>query len=255
MRLATFNILHGRSVADGNVDVDRFAHAIRELDADIVALQEVDRDQPRSHRTDLTAVAARAMGARSHRFVAALVGTPGESWVPATGAEHAGEPTYGIALLSRFPAHDWHATRMPAIPVRVPMRLPVSRRVVIVREEPRLLLRARVDTPTGAITIATTHLSFVPGWNRLQLRRIARDVAQLRGPLVLMGDLNMSGHQAAAITGCRRLGAVATFPVDRPERQLDHILFRDASPRVLHVHAARLPVSDHRALVVDVEFD
>ena len=49
MRLATFNILHGRSIQDGVVDLDRLADAIRLLDADILALQEVDRDQPRSH--------------------------------------------------------------------------------------------------------------------------------------------------------------------------------------------------------------
>jgi endonuclease/exonuclease/phosphatase family metal-dependent hydrolase len=253
MRLVTFNILHGRSLEDGRVDVDRFRDAIRELDADILALQEVDRDQPRSFRSDLTAVAAEVMGAKSHRYAASLIGTPGERWVAATGDEQPGPPTYGIALLSRFPAHDWRTSRMPAIPVRVPMRLPVSRRLVIVREEPRLLLQARIDAPTGALTVATTHLSFVPGWNRLQLRRVARDVATVRGPLVLMGDLNMSARQAAAITGFRRLGTAATYPVDRPDRQLDHILLRGASPRVVHVRAARLPVSDHRALVVEVE--
>ena len=49
MRLATFNILHGRSQHDGEVDLDRLASAVRTLDADILALQEVNRDQPRSH--------------------------------------------------------------------------------------------------------------------------------------------------------------------------------------------------------------
>jgi endonuclease/exonuclease/phosphatase family metal-dependent hydrolase len=195
------------------------------------------------------------MEAKAHRYVASLIGTPGERWTAATGAEQPGPPTYGIALLSRFPAHGWRTTRMPAIPVRVPMRLPVSRRVVIVREEPRLLLRACVVAPSGPLTIATTHLSFVPGWNRLQLRRIARDVADLRDPVVLMGDLNMSARQASAITGFRRLATAATFPTDRPQRQLDHILLRGASPRVMRVRAAQLPVSDHRALVVDLDFD
>lgn len=254
MRLVTFNVMHGRSVEDGRVDVERFADAISQLDADVLALQEVDRDQPRSHKADLAAVAARAMKAKSHRFVAALVGTPGGTWEVATDAEKPGAPTYGIALLSRLPVRGWRTVRMPAIPVRVPMRLPVSRRMVVVREEPRLLVWAQVNTPTGSLTVGATHLSFVPGWNRLQLRRIARDVAAVRGALVLMGDLNMTGHQAAAITGYRRLGVAATFPVDRPERQLDHILMRGPSPRISHIEAKRLPVSDHRALVVDVEF-
>ncbi len=39
MRLATFNILHGRSLVDGRVDVARFADAVRGSDADVLALQ------------------------------------------------------------------------------------------------------------------------------------------------------------------------------------------------------------------------
>ncbi|WP_414638374.1 endonuclease/exonuclease/phosphatase family protein, partial [Actinomycetospora sp.] len=48
MRLATWNVQHGRSHEDGRVDLDRFAAAVGELDADVLALQEVDRVQPRS---------------------------------------------------------------------------------------------------------------------------------------------------------------------------------------------------------------
>ena len=49
MRVATFNILHGRNPADDVVDVATFARPSRGLDADVLALQEVDRNQPRSH--------------------------------------------------------------------------------------------------------------------------------------------------------------------------------------------------------------
>ena len=69
MRLATFNILNGRSLVDHIVDLDRLADAVTSLNPDVLALQEVDRNQPRSHCADLTAVAAEAMGAVSHRFV------------------------------------------------------------------------------------------------------------------------------------------------------------------------------------------
>lgn len=48
MRLATFNILNGRSTKDGTVRLDRLAGAVRTLDADVLGLQEVDRLQPRS---------------------------------------------------------------------------------------------------------------------------------------------------------------------------------------------------------------
>ena len=94
MRIATFNILHGRTVGDG-VHPDRLAECVRRLDPDILALQEVDLEQQRSGRTDLTAVAAEAMGAVSHRFVAAISGTPGATWMAATGEEQPGTAAYG----------------------------------------------------------------------------------------------------------------------------------------------------------------
>jgi endonuclease/exonuclease/phosphatase family metal-dependent hydrolase len=77
VRIATFNILSGRSPADDRVDEGRFRAAISRLDADLLGLQEVDRNQPRSEHADLTAIAADAMGAPHHLFVAALSGTPG----------------------------------------------------------------------------------------------------------------------------------------------------------------------------------
>ena len=85
MRVATFNILHGRNPADDVVDVATYAAAITALDADVLALQEVDRNQPRSHGADLTAVAAEAMGAVAHRFVAAMTGSPGATRFLCTG--------------------------------------------------------------------------------------------------------------------------------------------------------------------------
>src|SRR6059036_3623475 len=112
MRLATFNILHGRSTRDDVVDLDRLRDCVRSLDADVLALQEVDLDQPRSGNADLTAVAAEAMGAVSHRFVAAISGTPGATWMAATGREQPGTAAYGIALLSRFLASSWQVVHL-----------------------------------------------------------------------------------------------------------------------------------------------
>jgi endonuclease/exonuclease/phosphatase family metal-dependent hydrolase len=252
MRMATFNILHGRSVHDGAVHLDRLVHSIKELDADIVALQEVDLDQPRSGNSDLTAVAAEAMGAVSHRFVAAIAGTPGATWMAATGREQPGTAAYGIALLSRFPANTWQVLRLPRIPMRFPMYLQSPRKVMVVHEEPRAAMAACLDTPLGPLTVANTHLSFVPGWNRVQLKHLTRDLRGYPGPRVLMGDLNMTPPTPTRRTRLRSLAEVATFPADEPCQQLDHILTDDETLRVDACAAPRLPISDHRALVVDV---
>ncbi|WP_156688602.1 endonuclease/exonuclease/phosphatase family protein [Mycobacterium sp. Marseille-P9652] len=252
MRVATFNILHGRTVGDG-VDPARLSACVRHLNPDVLGLQEVDCDQPRSEMADLTAVAAEAMGAVAHRFVAAISGTPGATWMAATGREQPGTAAYGIALLSRYPVTSWQVVRLPRIPMRFPMYLPGPNRVMIVDEEPRAAVIARLRTPLGPLTVANTHLSFVPGWNRRQLRRLVRDLRGFPGPRLLAGDLNMTPAAVRRWSGMRPLAAAATFPAETPDRQLDHILTDDRRLRGSTVEAKAMPISDHRPLAVDLE--
>jgi endonuclease/exonuclease/phosphatase family metal-dependent hydrolase len=252
MRLATFNLLHGRSTSDGVVDLDRLAAAVRTLNPDILALQEVDRDQPRSHLADLTAVASEAMGAVTHRFAAALSGTPGSTWLAATEDDVPGTAAYGISLLSRYPARSWQVRRLPRIPFRFPYYVVRARKMIIVDEEPRAVVVGRLDTPAGPLTVANTHLSYVPGWSQWQLQQIRRDLTRETDPVVLMGDLNMRGPLPSLVTGYTALAQHPTFPTDHPDAQLDHILLRGHLGSVAGSSAPQLPLSDHRALVVDL---
>ena len=252
MKLVTFNILHGRTLGDG-VDLDRFVECVAHLDADILALQEVDAIQERSGLADLTALAAEAMGARSHRFVAAIAGTPGATWMAATGEEQPGTAAYGVALLSRYPASSWQVVRLPRIPSRIPLYLREPGKMVIVDEEPRAAVIGQFDTPLGGLTVVNTHLSFVPGWNRLQLHRLVRDVGALPGPRILTGDLNMSAAAACRWSRLRPLAAAPTFPADNPTRQLDHVMTDDPQLSAVSWETPSLPISDHRPLVVDIQ--
>jgi endonuclease/exonuclease/phosphatase family metal-dependent hydrolase len=250
VRIGTFNILHGRSLDDGRVDVDRLAAAVKTLNADVLGLQEVDRDQPRSLGADLTAVAAEAMGAVDSQFVAALSGTPGGTWMAATGDEQPGAASYGVSLLSRYPVVSWRVVRLPPLRVSVPLWSTLTHRPFLARDEPRVAVAAVLDGPFGQFTVCNTHLSFIPGWNRTQLRRLVRSLTGTREPLALIGDLNMQQREAARVTGLRPLASAATFPKDRPRRQLDHVLVRGGLTATGPAEAVQLPLSDHRALVV-----
>jgi len=252
MRLATFNVLHGRSPVDGRVDLDRFAAAVAALDADVLALQEVDLGQPRSHRADLTQVAAAAMGAREHRFAATLHGLPGAWWAPVRPPRRW---AYGIALLSRFPVDEW---RVVALPRKAPVTwVPHAARWSdrLVRDEPRAALAAVVGSPLGQVTVVNTHVSFLRGWNTHQLELVLDGVRDMPRPLALLGDLNMPPTLAASTTGMRALATAPTYPVAAPARQIDHVLADGALRATAPARSVDTGLSDHRALVVDVTRD
>lgn len=249
VRLGTWNVLHGAATATGPVELPLFADAVGALDLDVLGLQEVDRGQPRSGEADLTKAAAEAMGATEYRFAPTLHGVPG-AWGPAPEDGEPGDtPAYGVALLSRHPVTAWRVVPLPRLPRDVPLVLGHPRRLVVVRDEPRTALAARVVGPQGPVTVATTHLSFIPGWNLVQLRHLVRALRD-DAPLVVTGDLNLGVRRARLGSGLRGLAAGRTFPADAPRRQIDHLLGRGvvaSAPRVHHP-----PVSDHRALSATV---
>ena len=256
MRLASFNVLHGRSPDGAALPPGLLAEACASLAADVLCLQEIDRAQSRSGGVDQTAEVADAMGAAAWRFEPALIGEPGGRWRAAEDADAAavtgGEAGYGVGLVSRVPVKAWHVLRLPAAKVRSPVFVPGRRAVILLDDEPRVGVAAELEGPDGPLLVATTHLSFVPGWNVVQLRRLTRWLAGLGPPAVLLGDLNMPAALPRWASGWLALAKVRTFPADKPSMQLDHALGRGRLPAVVAVDAPHLPLSDHRALVVDL---
>lgn len=264
MRVATFNLLHGRSVADGVVDEVALRAAIATLDADVLGLQEVDRGQPRSHGADQTAVAAEVLGAPCWRFVPALHGTPGTdvTWTAAADGDESGSdddgrpggPAYGIGLVSRLPVQSWHVRRFGPAPVGLPLMVPGRRGLTRVPDEPRVGVAAVLSGPAGPLTVVTAHLSFVPGWNVAQLRSLARWSRGFPGPRILLGDFNLPGPLPRLTTRWTQLARAATYPSWRPRVQFDHVLADGiGESAVRDVEVLRLPVSDHCALAVDLD--
>ncbi len=71
-------------------------------------------------------------------------------------------------------------------------------------------------------------------------------------PQLLLGDLNLPGRLPHRLTGWVPLVQALTFPAPAPRVQIDHVLALGSLPRVGTGSARELPLSDHRALVVDL---
>ena len=153
-----------------------------------------------------------------------------------------GVASYGIALLSRYPARSWQVLRLPQIRRRFPMWLPGPRKIMVVQEEPRAVVIGDLEN-SGRTARRRQYAPLVrPRLGRLQLRRICRDLAAVPGPVLLMGDMNMTHPKPAQLTGYRSLAVCPTFPAAAPNRQLDHILLRGDFGRVVASNAPEMPL-------------
>jgi len=280
--VATFNILHGQRVlgaAQGAspetpADPGDLAVAVRALECDVLGMQEVDSHQPRSGGVDQSLVAAEAMGlgadAQRRRFVPSVVGTPGHR----DSFDHAEEehqmrsdggptgedgPLYGVALMVRPPVIAWHRTTFPPAKVSLPLLVPARPRpkVISVPDEPRAAVAAVIETERGPMTVATVHLSFVPGYNAWQLRRLHRWLQPLPRPLVLLGDFNLPGSLPGVVTKWASVVDHATYPSFGPRVRFDHILldgFSDSEVADVRssVQVHRMMISDHCAVTAEI---
>lgn len=258
LRVATWNLLHGRSTSDGVIDPDRLAAAAQLLDVDVLAIQEVDVGARRSGGWDQAAAVAQALGAGWHRFAAAVVGTPGDgSWRPAdSDTDGAHGPRFGIALVSRLPVLASRVVRVPGSPVPGIIANPRNGRPVPLRDEPRALLVAELAAPWGPLRVAAAHLSFVPGWNLRQLVPLLREArpSTADGSALVLADTNIPGWLTRGLgRRWRMLAAVPTYPVAAPRVQFDHVLGRGPLPSVATVQTPLVGVGDHRPVVVTLE--
>ena len=267
MRVATWNLLHGIPLLDP-LNVPDLAQVASLISADLIGLQEVDRQQVRSNYEHQTKTVADAMGLTYWIFAPAVTGTPGEAWEGATDThvhahDHAesetSQPHYGIGLASRYPLTNIEILRFKAAPFSLPLLVPGDPRprVLKVADEPRLAIIADVETPLGKFTVANTHLSFVPGYNVKQLRRLTKHLGNRANPVVIIGDFNLPGKIAKFVSRWDSLAQLPTYPTFKPRIQFDHVISRglsEAAVKRAQVSATAMPlaISDHCALVVDI---
>ena len=218
---------------------------LSELRPDVIALQEVCRDQNSDSLLALTT---------------ALNDATGENYTYARADTHIAWDVYqeGIALLSR------HALQNVAV-----LDLPTG-------VFPRKAVIAQIDTGTATLQIATTHLSFgdqaSTRVNQLGALRNAMGVRRVGGEsLLIAGDMN-EGPQSGAITDAisnsykdswaevHPDNAGLTFPASAPDSRIDYLLLSPGSDQFRITSMERFLTSptndrypsDHVALWADL---
>ncbi len=235
-RVVTYNIHKSRGL-DGRVLPGRIADVLREIDADVVALQEVTGRGGSLHQDHAHFVADEL------RYYAAH----GEN------RRHRGA-AYGNLLLSRYP-----------------LRHVYNYDISVRGREPRGVLRADIVLDGGRrLHVFNVHL----GTGFMERRKQARYLvngqilrfSSIATPSIILGDFNeltrglvsrVLSAQFNSSSTRKRLGHIRTYPSVLPLFHLDHIYFNSVlTLRSLTLHRSRkaLLASDHLPLVADFLF-
>lgn len=243
MRLVSFNAQHARRRSDGGADAALMATALAALAPDVVALQEVDWGEGATGDVDQAAAVAEAMGGGGRGGGASRVFAPQREG-----------GTSGVALVARGSLDVVEVLRF--VSRRGPRRgRPVA--VPLLRPSRRAILLARVTVDGVSLSVACAHLHLVRTVSHAQLERVVAALARRLGPHVLLGDLNRRPSWVGPTVAAAGLDLLddetPTHPAAAPERRIDHVA--SAGMRLVGHQVVTLPVSDHRAVVVDVELD
>jgi endonuclease/exonuclease/phosphatase family metal-dependent hydrolase len=237
LRVATYNIEAG----GGNLL--SIAETIRELNADLVGLQEVDVHwSTRSGFADQAAELGRALG-MNVRF-APIYRLPNT------------DPTkpmreFGVAILSRHRIVDFRNDTITRLSTQDTAAGPTPMPG---------LLNAVVEIQGRRIRVFTTHLDYRPD-PRVRARQVTemlRHVDDSREPVLLVGDLNATPEAPELRPLLTRLRDVwsgrdsgYTYPASTPKKRIDYVL---ASSDFSVIQAAVVPMiaADHRPVTADL---
>jgi endonuclease/exonuclease/phosphatase family metal-dependent hydrolase len=227
--VASYNVHRWAGVRGGaRYAPQRAATVIQELDADILALQEVLRP-PGDH--DPLLEVADASG-----YHLAFVVT----------RRHRRGGELGNAILARWPLRGAHVIDLS-----------------YGRLEQRAALAASFRTAAGPLTVASMHLALVDATRKQQVRALLGHPALADGPAVLLGDMNAWRTDPAvrdlgqAFSAHHNRAWPATYPSVAPVLALDRAYVRGARLAQIRAHdspAARR-ASDHLPVVATLDLD
>lgn len=236
LRVATYNIHKGVQGMGPRrrLEIHNLGHAVEQLDADIVCLQEV-----------------RKVHSREAEFFTRWPDMPQADFLAPEGYE-------AVYRTNAYTRHGEHGNAMLS---RWPVVAHQHEDMSDHRFEQRGLLHAEVTVHGVSIHVVVVHLGLIRASRVRQLEQLKRFIERevpAGQPLVVAGDFNDWGSLVRRSLGGAGLVALeqasmATFPSRLPIVQLDHIYARNLVPVGLHVPRGRnwWRMSDHLPLIAD----
>jgi len=232
LRIVTYNIHKARGL-DRRISPPRIIAILKELDADILCLQEVV-NAPGTHLYDQVGEIERALPEYIHRF-------------GSNRPLHGG--TYVNLTLSRLPVRSWHNHDLTS------------------RREERGALQTDIEFGSQLLHIFNVHLGTGFNERRRQARVLLGDKilanSQLTASRLVVGDLNewtrgLTTHLLretfSTFSPRHTLRLPATFPGLLPLVTLDHCYY-EPPLELIESHLVRTPTalvaSDHLPLIAD----
>jgi endonuclease/exonuclease/phosphatase family metal-dependent hydrolase len=270
MRVISWNLLHGqvippRPAPDWQMELINSANTVgNNYKPDFISLQEVDHMQLRSGGINQTKVIADTLGLKYWAYLPALIGTPGEKWqavkeltnsiITEKSDDQISKTSYGIGFATSLPIKKIYTKALGRSIIGMPLLIPKDNgkggRFIYVKDEPRVALIAELE---NGLTIATTHLSFVPFVNIFQLNRLIFTLKKLSGKSVLVGDLNLPANIPSKLSGFKSVISQSTYPSWSPKIQFDYILVsNNQSVQATPLSTIKPDISDHIPIGVEL---
>ena len=244
-------------------DCSGLAAAAAALGSDVISIQEVDHGLGRSNNAFQTRDIAIAMGAKNWAFAPSVIGSPEGKWEKAnndiaTNQKSTSEidsGSYGIGIVSKISVIKWHRLNLGRSLVGMPLLIPNTDtgkpKAIYIKDEPRLAIAAQLE---NGWTVINTHLSFVPGMNLFQLKKLKKWADTFGEKVLLMGDFNLPGSIPAMGSKWQSLILQNTYPSWLPKVQFDYILSKGIALKdVIQVPTTKSTISDHLPLTIEID--
>lgn len=236
MKIMSYNIHHGVGL-DGDLNLERIATVIKNSNASIIGIQEVDRFY--GERSDFQDQAKELALLLDYNYCyGANVEKPSEH-------SEIDKGQYGVAILSKYPIIEERHMLLNSF-----------------GEEQRGVLTAKIAVYDKELYVYNTHLGLDTKSRVSQVNELIELTKQHSGPNILVGDFNTEPEseefqlllqQTDLIDSFQNIKDAHTFPVLNPHKRIDFILtsstLENAEQTVIHSEA-----SDHLPIVTTCHF-